>query len=209
MTYRALLPHVEEIINFELMEQDAQLQRATVLQNSAWYISAQGNYNLAIQRREQSLNIRSLSCTKKIDECWLAWRTWRRRTGIRDGWKEAEELDVQVMETSLRVLGAEHPDTLTSMANLASTYRNQGRWKEAEELEVQVMETRKRVLGAEHPDTLTSMNNLAHTYKLEGRSDQAIELMKHVVELSAKTIGPNHPLSVASTNSLIAWSCME
>ena len=52
------------------------------------------------------------------------------------------------METRKRVLGEEHPDTLTSMANLASTYRNQGRWKEAEELEVQVMETRKRVLGA-------------------------------------------------------------
>jgi hypothetical protein len=27
-------------------------------------------------------------------------------------WKEAEELDIQVMETSKRVLGAEHPDTL-------------------------------------------------------------------------------------------------
>jgi hypothetical protein len=47
------------------------------------------------------------------------------------------------------------------MANLASTYRNQGRWKEAEELFVQVMETSLRVLGQEHPDTLTSMNNLA------------------------------------------------
>ena len=47
------------------------------------------------------------------------------------------------------------------MANLASTYRNQGRWKEAEELDVQVIETRKRVLGQAHPDTLTSMNNLA------------------------------------------------
>jgi hypothetical protein len=33
-------------------------------------------------------------------------------------WKEAEELFVQVIETSLRVLGKEHPDTLTSMANL-------------------------------------------------------------------------------------------
>jgi hypothetical protein len=32
----------------------------------------------------------------------------------------------------LRVLGDEHPNTLTSMANLASTYRNQGRWKEPE-----------------------------------------------------------------------------
>jgi hypothetical protein len=61
----------------------------------------------------------------------------------------------------LRVLGEEHPDTLTSIDNLASTYRNQGRWKEAEELEVQVMETSSRVLGEEHPSTLTSMDNLA------------------------------------------------
>jgi hypothetical protein len=43
--------------------------------------------------------------------------------------------EVQVMETSLRVSGQEHPSTLTSMANLASTYRNQGRWTEAEELQ--------------------------------------------------------------------------
>ncbi|OCK72871.1 hypothetical protein K432DRAFT_38395 [Lepidopterella palustris CBS 459.81] len=50
------------------------------------------------------------------------------------------------------------------MANLASTYIDQGRWKEAEELDVQVMETRKRVLGEGHPDTLTSMANLASTY---------------------------------------------
>ena len=30
------------------------------------------------------------------------------------------------------LLCVEHPDTLTSMVNLASTYWNQGRWKEAE-----------------------------------------------------------------------------
>jgi len=35
---------------------------------------------------------------------------------------EAEELFVQVTETSLRVLGQKHPSTLTSMGNLASTY---------------------------------------------------------------------------------------
>jgi hypothetical protein len=55
-------------------------------------------------------------------------------------WKEAEELQVKELEICSKVLGAEHPDTLTSMANLASTYRNQGRWKEAEELEVQQRE---------------------------------------------------------------------
>jgi hypothetical protein len=37
---------------------------------------------------------------------------------------------MEVIETSKGVLGAEHADMLTNMANLASTYRNQSRWKE-------------------------------------------------------------------------------
>ena len=40
-------------------------------------------------------------------------------------------MDVQVMETFKRVLGAEHPDTLTSMNNLAFTWKGQGQDKEA------------------------------------------------------------------------------
>ena len=83
-------------------------------------------------------------------------------------WKEAERLDVQVLEMSRRFLGEEHPYTLTSMGDLASTYSNQGRWKEAEQLEVQVLETRKRVLGEEHPDTLRSISDLAHILKYMG-----------------------------------------
>jgi hypothetical protein len=51
----------------------------------------------------------------------------------------------------------EHPYTLTGMANLADTYRNQGRSNEAEELEIQVMEMRKRVLSIERPDTLATV----------------------------------------------------
>jgi hypothetical protein len=42
-------------------------------------------------------------------------------------WKEAEEPFVQVVETRKRVLGKGHPNTLTRMGNLASTYMNQGR----------------------------------------------------------------------------------
>ncbi|KAF4631143.1 hypothetical protein G7Y89_g6995 [Cudoniella acicularis] len=75
-----------------------------------------------------------------------------------------------------RVLGQKHPDTLTSIANLALTYWNQGRWKEAEELNLQVIETRKRVLGQEHPDTLATIANLASTYRNQGRLKEAEEL---------------------------------
>ena len=79
-------------------------------------------------------------------------------------YNEAEVPFLEVAERRKKVLSTEHPDTLTSMGNLASTYMNHGRWKEAEELDVQVIEIRKRVLGKEHLDTLTSMANLTSTY---------------------------------------------
>ena len=62
------------------------------------------------------------------------------------------------------------------MANLASTYQNQGRWNEAEQLAVQVMDMSKKLLGAEHPDTLKSMANLAGTYHNQGRWNEAEQL---------------------------------
>ncbi|KAI4087290.1 MAG: hypothetical protein L6R37_008337 [Teloschistes peruensis] len=120
-------------------------------------------------------------------------------------WKEAEELQVQVMETRARVLGEEHPDTLTSMANLASTYRDQGRWKEAEGLDVQVMETRARVLGEEHPDTLTSMANLAYTWTSQSRNEEAISMIGKGFELQRHSLGPDHPHTVSSREALNEW----
>jgi hypothetical protein len=47
-------------------------------------------------------------------------------------WREAEHLEVLVVEARKRTLGKKHPQTLMSMDNLASTYRSQGRLKEAE-----------------------------------------------------------------------------
>ncbi|KAF1967610.1 kinesin light chain [Bimuria novae-zelandiae CBS 107.79] len=122
---------------------------------------------------------------------------------LSDGrYNESEELFEQVMETSLRVLGEEHPDTLTSMANLASTYRNQGRWKEAEELFEQVMETSSRVLGEEHPSTLTSMSNLASTYRNQGRWKEAEELQAKELQICSRVLGEEHPDTLTSMANL-------
>ena len=117
-------------------------------------------------------------------------------------WKEAEELEVQVMEARKRVPGPEHPRTLTSMANLAYTYWNQGRLKEAEELEVQVLEIRKKVLGLEHPVTLTSLANLASTFSDQGRLKEAEELEVQVLELRKKVLGLEHPDTLTSMSNL-------
>jgi tetratricopeptide (TPR) repeat protein len=114
----------------------------------------------------------------------------------------AEELQVQVMQTTKRVLGNEHPDTLNTMGNLAATYHNQGRWKEAEELEVQVMQTRKRVLGNEHPDTLKTMGNLAATYHNQGRWKEAEELQVQVMQTRKRVLGNEHPDTLNSMHNL-------
>ncbi|KAH8595497.1 hypothetical protein B0O99DRAFT_544164 [Bisporella sp. PMI_857] len=139
---------------------------------------------------------------KRID---LAWRFGM--CLYSDGrFNEAKAPLMEVMERHRRVLGAEHPSTLTSMSHLASTYRNQGRdqgrWKEAEELEVQVMETSKRILGAEHPSTLTNMGHLASTHRNQGRWEEAEELEVQVMETLKRILGAEHPDTLTSMANL-------
>ena len=79
----------------------------------------------------------------------------------------------RALEACERVLGKEHPDTLTSVNNLADLYQAQGRYGEAEPLYKRALEARERVLGKEHPDTLASVNNLAALYQAQGRYAEA------------------------------------
>jgi hypothetical protein len=120
-------------------------------------------------------------------------------------WKDAGGFLVQAIKVWSELLGEEHPDALTSMANLASTYGRQGRWKEAESLGVQVIEARKRVLGAEHPSTLTSMGDLASTYGSQGRWKEAESLGVQVMEARKRVLGEEHPDTLTSLNNLALY----
>ena len=119
-------------------------------------------------------------------------------------WKETEELCIQVLETSKRVLAHDHPNVLESMSALASTFRSQGRWKEAETLQVQVLKTTKRVLGHEHPDTQSIMNDLALTLRNQGRLKEAEELQVQVMEAKMRELGPKNTNTLASMSNLAA-----
>jgi tetratricopeptide (TPR) repeat protein len=119
----------------------------------------------------------------------------------------AEMMLKMSQDTRKTVLGPDHPNTLTSMSNLASTYWNQGRWKEAESLGLQVMEASKTVLGPDHPNTLTSMGNLASTYWNQGRLKEAESLGVQVMEASKTVLGPDHRDTLTSMGNLasIYW----
>ncbi|KAJ7083555.1 hypothetical protein C8R44DRAFT_903775 [Mycena epipterygia] len=65
--------------------------------------------------------------------------------------KEAEELQVVVLEKQRNLFGDNHVDTWQAMANFACTYTALGRLKEAELLQLVVLEKQRNVLGDNHP----------------------------------------------------------
>jgi tetratricopeptide (TPR) repeat protein len=117
-------------------------------------------------------------------------------------WNNAEQLGIQVLSMRKKLLGAKHPDTITSMGNLARIYCLQGKLNEAEQLEVQVLDVRKKMLGAEHPDTLTSMGSLASIYYYQGKLNEAKQLEIQVMEIRKKVLGAEHPDTITNMASL-------
>jgi tetratricopeptide (TPR) repeat protein len=101
-----------------------------------------------------------------------------------------------------QVLGADHPDTLTSRNNLAYAYRSAGDLDRAIPLHEQTLADRERVLGADHPDTLTSRNNLAYAYRSAGDLDRAIPLYEQTLTDSERVLGADHPNTLTSRNNL-------
>jgi tetratricopeptide (TPR) repeat protein/tRNA A-37 threonylcarbamoyl transferase component Bud32 len=115
---------------------------------------------------------------------------------------QAEGILRKARATRAQLLGADHPDTLTSMHSLADVYRERGRYEEAEPLYRQALEGRRRALGPDHPDTLTSLNNLAVLYYERGRYEEAEPLLKQVLEGRRRALGADHPHTLISTNNL-------
>ena len=101
-----------------------------------------------------------------------------------------------------RVLGPDHPDTLTARDRLAAAYHAAGRVEEALPLYERTLADRERVLGPNHPATLASRDNVAAAYQGVGRAEEAIPLHEQALAARERILGPEHPDTVASRDSL-------
>lgn len=107
-----------------------------------------------------------------------------------------------IVDIRTQVLGEQHPETLTAMGDLASTYRNQGKYSVAAELQESVLAARKKVLGEQHPETLTAMSDLAWMYRNQGKYSLAAELQESVLAARKEVLGERHPDTLTAMNSL-------
>ncbi len=92
---------------------------------------------------------------------------------LADSPAQAIAIGEQLLADQERLLGADHPDTLTARNNLATAYQTVRRTSEAITLDEQTLAARERILGPDHPDTLKSRSNLADAYQDAGRTDEA------------------------------------
>jgi tetratricopeptide (TPR) repeat protein len=120
----------------------------------------------------------------------------------RGQYRQAIALDEQTLAGYRRVLGDDHPDTLLSMSNLATSRRALGDLQGAHDLHEQTLAANRRVLGDDHPDTLTSMNNLAETRLALGDLQGAHDLHEQTLTARRRVLGDDHPNTLTSMNNL-------
>jgi ankyrin repeat protein len=110
-------------------------------------------------------------------------------------YEEALQAYQEVYEIQKRVLGPEHPDTLTTRNNIASVLDDQGKYEEALQAYKKVYDIQKHVLGPEHPNTLSIRSNMATVLFKQGKLEEALQAYQEVYDISKRVLGPDHPFT--------------
>jgi tetratricopeptide (TPR) repeat protein len=117
---------------------------------------------------------------------------------------EARPLFERALEIRERVLGADHPQTATSLNNLAALFKNQGAYAEARPLIERALAITKNILGPDHPQTASSLNNLALLLDIQGDHADALPLFEQALEIRERMFGVDHPQTATSLNNIAA-----
>jgi serine/threonine protein kinase/tetratricopeptide (TPR) repeat protein len=114
----------------------------------------------------------------------------------------AQPLQTAALEANRRVLGEEHPDTLSSINNTGMLLRAQGQLTEAEPYLKEALDKRRRVLGEAHPETLMSINNLGLLLDEQGRLAEAEPYYRDALEKHRLVLGEEHRETLIAIDNL-------
>lgn len=121
---------------------------------------------------------------------------------VRGQYVEAEPFLQHALAIRELQLGHEHPDTATSLYNLALLYRFQGKYAQAEPLAQRALSIRELQLGSEHPDTAASLHSLAVLYQIQAKYTESEPLAQRALSIRELQLGSEHPDTVNSLSGL-------
>ncbi|HEV7452400.1 MAG TPA: FxSxx-COOH system tetratricopeptide repeat protein [Pseudonocardiaceae bacterium] len=134
----------------------------------------------------------------------LAWLLDRAATYLqtRGEPRRALPLFERAFELCLRVLGEDHPDTLTSVNGLAHDLYRLGEFERARQLDEDALTRYRRLLGEDHLDTLLLANNLAVDLRALGEFERARQLDEDTLTRYRRLLGEDHPDTLRSASNL-------
>ena len=126
--------------------------------------------------------------------------------GWSGGYAAARDRWQRVLNARDRVLGPEHPGTLTSRHQLAFWTGEAGDRTAARDLFARLLPVRERVLGPEHPDTLWTRHQLARWTGYSGDPAAARDLLATLLPVNRRILGPEHLATFAARYQLARWT---
>lgn len=113
-------------------------------------------------------------------------------------WEEAGEAHRALAAARERLLGADHPDTLTSRLETGHALGRLGRHFEAHQIYAEVLAGRERALGPDHPDALSCRHHVARNLGRLGRLEDCRAMTQEVAAARARVLGARHPDTLAT-----------
>ena len=125
------------------------------------------------------------------------------RTSVARGFSvRALPIAAHIYQIRQHLQGERHPDTLTSLSNLAFCLCGMGDGSQALPLFRICLKFRREGLGERHPDTIGSLNDLGFCHLVLKDPERARPLLEACCALSRLVLGERHPETLTSMNNL-------
>ncbi|MGC0316960.1 tetratricopeptide repeat protein [Kitasatospora acidiphila] len=108
-------------------------------------------------------------------------------------------------ETSQRLQGPDHPDTLAARHQAGESLQRLGRIQQAEDLLRTVLTDRERVLGPDHPDTLLTTVALAMVLFLLSRYAESLTHLRQAINGQQHVLGEGDPQTLRSRALILEY----
>lgn len=177
--------------------------KATLKQNLAGLLEAQGRFREAARLHDQALADLEQGLGDSSPELAAGLESAARFQRNRRNHARAEALYRRVLEIQSQALGQDHLDVARTQGSLAEVASKQRKFKDAEELLRQALATRAARLGEKNLATAQIQHNLATVLGDQHKYAEAEQLFDKALETRTKQLGKEN-LRVAATQLSLA-----
>ncbi|HUN30877.1 MAG TPA: FxSxx-COOH system tetratricopeptide repeat protein [Trebonia sp.] len=117
-------------------------------------------------------------------------------------YREARDLDTEVLERQHAVLGIDHPHALMTAGSLAADYKALGDFRKALVSDQRTYTSFKDQFGEDYPRTLVAAFNLAISYRLVGDYTAARRLDQETLDRRRLVLPADHPYTLDTAANL-------